>query len=689
MNNNRFVDMNAYLRKGSISRFRVRRNPHADKCGCRKHDSFRPKENYDDDYNSMYNNRDRYTSSFEKGGLTVSQAGLDLIKLFEGFRGNLYNDPVGHCTIGYGILVHRGNCNGSEPEEYKSGITEQRAVELLREKITQYADSVNNNTQVTLNQNQFDSLVSFVYNVGTGAFQQSTLLKELNKGNYQAVPGELRKWVKASGQTLPGLVKRREAEITLFTTPVAATSQSFSRQDMYSRSYSKENNTRPRGIRNNNPGNIVLTKNNEWEGRVPPAQNTDGHFEQFTTYTFGIRALIILLRNYIRGGRNTITKVFEAYAPPAENNTQSYIRFVAGRLGISADDTLSVTKNTLKELSQAIAKMENGEECINDAQFEEGFALLPESIRSSITQSLSYSGRGGGYGYSLSASDRALVVLLENGGIDLGVKELVDKIVGQIPGGSLISQSVIDSFSAAINQKIKKLTDDLLETAELAANRYTAARPEFYNEVVILRNGTASYTDLKNTLIRLTQSDKLIDLFILTHGSNDYISVAGGIDGNKIRQIKKDNGNKPVRLRSVYMMNCIGSTLNQAWLDIGAKVSSGTVRNNYLPEPSMFFFWRNWKSGQSFNDAVTGAYRQTIAAIKGVIQAAGDAVLTGIGGALANYLANIENQDFVKDSAPVIQGDGALTISSDALSFASSLKASPFAVTVMPVHAIA
>jgi hypothetical protein len=140
---------------------------------------------------------------------------------------------------------------------------------------------------------------------------------------------------------------------------------------------------KPRGIRNNNPGNIVLA-NNDWVGKVPKDKNTDGKFEQFTDYKYGVRALIILLRNYINGGRNTITKVFEAYAPPNENNTQNYIKFVANRLGIGATDTITANKATIKALSQAIAKMENGEEAITDAQFEEGFAELSKEMKDEL-----------------------------------------------------------------------------------------------------------------------------------------------------------------------------------------------------------------------------------------------------------------------------------------------------------------
>jgi len=678
--------MDAYLKDKKLSRFSVRPKPYAP--GACKKDQPDKEQEKTSKQASTYQRY--YTYAAEKTGMSVSDNGVALIKKFEGFVPNLYNDPVGHCTIGYGTLVHKGNCNGSEPEEFKSGVSEQRATELLTEEVNKFAVVINSNVQVALNQNQFDALISFVYNVGEGAFKGSTLLKELNKGNYTNVPTELRKWVKASGQTLPGLVRRREEEAGLFVTPVSATAQSLSQRRPLSSPYSKEKDDRPRGIRNNNPGNIVLTQNNDWEGRVAPDKNTDGHFEQFTTYAYGVRALIILLRNYIRLGRKTISKIFEAYAPPTENNTQNYIRFVAGRLAVSAEDPLSVTKNTLKERAQAIAKMENGQECITDDQFEEGYALVPEAIRSSITQSIQYNqySRSKGYGYSftMSANNRVLVILVENGGIDLGIPDLVNKVISRVPGSSLIPQDAIDRFSNYANDKIKELTDKLLESAELAANRYSSAQPEFYNEVVILRDGTASYTDLKNTLLRLTKEDKIIDLFILTHGRKDYISVTGGIDSSKIRQIRADNGNNPIRLRAVYMMNCVGSSLNQAWLDIGAKVSSGAAVNNYLPEPSMFFFWSNWKSGQSFNDAVTNAYVQTIAAIKSLIQSAGD-IIPG-GGTIANAIADIENTDFVKDSRPVIQGDGTLMITSDTLSFTQSMRPSAFAVTVLPTSAV-
>jgi lysozyme len=148
----------------------------------------------------------------------LSEHGAQFIGRFEGFRSHLYNDAAGHCTIGYGHLVHHGNCNGSEPAEFKHGISEQEAERLLRHDAQSAADAVHQLVHVPLNQHQFDALVSFVYNLGAGAFAGSTLLKDLNAHKFSAVPGQLEQWTHAGGRVLPGLVTRRKAEARLFTT---------------------------------------------------------------------------------------------------------------------------------------------------------------------------------------------------------------------------------------------------------------------------------------------------------------------------------------------------------------------------------------------------------------------------------------------------------------------------------------
>jgi GH24 family phage-related lysozyme (muramidase) len=135
--------------------------------------------------------------------MVISDSGIDFIKQREAFRSGLYNDPAGHCTIGYGTLVHRGNCNGSEPEEYRAGIAEERATELLRREIGRIETIVNTSVTVPLNQPQFDALVSFAYNAGTGAFKRSTLLRKLNEGNTDAVPAELKNGSRPTGRKWP------------------------------------------------------------------------------------------------------------------------------------------------------------------------------------------------------------------------------------------------------------------------------------------------------------------------------------------------------------------------------------------------------------------------------------------------------------------------------------------------------
>jgi len=283
---------------------------------------------------------------------------------------------------------------------------------------------------------------------------------------------------------------------------------------------------------------------------------------------------------------------------------------------------------------------------------------------------------------AFAADDRALVILLENGGIDLGIPALVDRLIGIIPG---LSTLIPDSFRQDLVNKLRKVikekTDHLLETAELTINRYSAATPSLFKEVAILRDGTATYQNLKDKLISLSKAGKIIDVLILTHGDTEFISVPGGVDANKIRQMKRDYG-KPLSIRSVYMMNCKGSSLNQAWLDAGAKASCGTVRNNYLPEPTTFFFWDAWKSGQSFENAATSAYRKTITLMNETVKS----ILRGFANPLVSKLADyvdFANFDFVADSAPVIQGQGSVRITSDNLSFTQSLSDS-MAVTVVP-----
>lgn len=153
------------------------------------------------------------------GGMRLSKRGAQLIAEFEGLRQRLYDDPAGHCTIGIGHLVHRGRCNGNEPAEFKKGISRGRAYQLLQKDARRMAAAVNG-LGVPLNQNQFDALVSFTYNLGPGWTTEKTGIRDALKARrYKDVPREMKKWVNAGGKPLPGLVRRRNAEAKLFSTP--------------------------------------------------------------------------------------------------------------------------------------------------------------------------------------------------------------------------------------------------------------------------------------------------------------------------------------------------------------------------------------------------------------------------------------------------------------------------------------
>lgn len=137
----------------------------------------------------------------------TSQKGLDLIKSFEGLRLSAYKCPADVWTIGYGTTA------GVKPGQT---ITKERAEELLREDVARFDGYIEALVRVPLTQGQWDALSSFVYNLGPGALEKSTLLRLLNAGDYSGAAAQFDRWVYASGKKLSGLVKRRAAERALF-----------------------------------------------------------------------------------------------------------------------------------------------------------------------------------------------------------------------------------------------------------------------------------------------------------------------------------------------------------------------------------------------------------------------------------------------------------------------------------------
>lgn len=139
--------------------------------------------------------------------MKTSPAGLALIEQFEGERLKAYQDGNGVWTIGY------GHTQGVHCGQYESLVDAQLA---LCVDISEAEDAVNGLVHVPLSKNQFDALVSFTYNEGYKRFQQSTMLKVLNAGSYVLAAAEFPKWDIIDGKPSEGLLRRRDAEQTMF-----------------------------------------------------------------------------------------------------------------------------------------------------------------------------------------------------------------------------------------------------------------------------------------------------------------------------------------------------------------------------------------------------------------------------------------------------------------------------------------
>ncbi|QHM71296.1 lysozyme [Mixta intestinalis] len=139
--------------------------------------------------------------------MQIGKRGIALIKQFESCELMAYRCPAGILTIGYGHTYDVRAGDTCTPRQAELWLTEDCQVAEL---------TIESNVTVPLNQNQFDALVSFVFNLGAGNFVKSTLLKKLNAGDYTGAAAEFDRWVNAGGRKLPGLVKRRAAEKALF-----------------------------------------------------------------------------------------------------------------------------------------------------------------------------------------------------------------------------------------------------------------------------------------------------------------------------------------------------------------------------------------------------------------------------------------------------------------------------------------
>jgi lysozyme len=142
--------------------------------------------------------------------MKISKSGLVIIKQYEGFSANPYICPAGKITIGYGHTILTG-------EKFPSGgISDKIAESLLKQDVAIAERAINRLVIIKLLQNQFDALVSFVYNIGGKAFGKSTLLRLINENKQEMAAAEFSKWIFAGGVVQNGLIRRRTEEKSLF-----------------------------------------------------------------------------------------------------------------------------------------------------------------------------------------------------------------------------------------------------------------------------------------------------------------------------------------------------------------------------------------------------------------------------------------------------------------------------------------
>ena len=143
----------------------------------------------------------------------VNEAGLDIIKSFEGWSASVYRCPAGRYTVGWGSTWdHKGNPITAKQHD----ITEDYGTTLLKRELRHVESAIRKLIKADLNENMFSAIASWTYNVGTGAMQRSTLRMKLNRGLHEEAADEFPKWRRAGGKILKGLVRRRIAERELF-----------------------------------------------------------------------------------------------------------------------------------------------------------------------------------------------------------------------------------------------------------------------------------------------------------------------------------------------------------------------------------------------------------------------------------------------------------------------------------------
>jgi len=169
-----------------------------------------------------WNKKKKSSTKFNDDGnvniKVMSEKGIKYLMDWEGFELKVYFDVAGLPTIGVGHLLTQSEISSGkifingDPVKYKNGLTEEQVNDLLKKDLKRFEQNIMNKVSVKLLQHQFDALVSFSFNVGRGAFNGSTLLKVLNKSDYNGIASQLGRWVYSRGQKVRGLINRRDNE---------------------------------------------------------------------------------------------------------------------------------------------------------------------------------------------------------------------------------------------------------------------------------------------------------------------------------------------------------------------------------------------------------------------------------------------------------------------------------------------
>lgn len=196
-----------------------------------------------------------------------------------------------------------------------------------------------------------------------------------------------------------------------------------------------------------------------------------------------------------------------------------------------------------------------------------------------------------------------------------------------------------------IEENLEKLADTVFEEIEKAINSFEDSEGTLYDKVVMLEDDTAIFSELKTQIHDLARKGYAIDIILQAHGNRSGFSGFNHstISDSDIESIGNSYG-KPLPIRAVYQMNCVGSQLNDEWRKIGAKAVSGASKNNYFPEPLMSSFWSKWKKGETFENSVNGAYSD----------------LDGYLGFIKSMSSTVE--DAYIDSKPIISGKGSVIL---------------------------